>query len=142
MRGWRANTQYAREHGRGWAVAALALGVLLALLAVMALSISSYGQGMQSGSQAGFYYTGLLLSGYLAAHRLHGVWRSREAALVYLMRPAAVFEKWLLAALLALLVWPLIYSAVGEVLIPGVQNAGDIEKTDGCRQAAALAEKI
>ena len=100
--------QYAREHGRGWAVAALALGVLLALLAVMALSIGSYGQGMQSGSQAGFYYTGLLLSGYLAAHRLHGVWRSREAALVYLMRPAAVFEKWLLAALLALLVWPLI----------------------------------
>ena len=104
--------QYAREHGRGWAVAALALGVLLALLAVMVLSIGSYGQGMQSGSQAGFYYTGLLLSGYLAAHRLHGVWRSREAALVYLMRPAAVFEKWLLAALLALLVWPLIYSVV------------------------------
>ena len=30
----------------------------------------------------------------------------------------------------------------GEVLIPGVLNAGDIEKTDGCRQAAALAEKI
>ena len=108
--------QYAREHGRGWAVAALALGVLLALLAVMALSISSYGHGMQSGSQAGFYYTGLLLSGYLAAHRLHGVWRSREAALVYLMRPAAVFEKWLLAALLALLVWPLIYSAVFAVV--------------------------
>lgn len=108
--------QYAREHGRGWAVAALALGVLLALLAVMALSISSYGHGMQSGPQVGFYYTGLLLSGYLAAHRLHGVWRSREAALVYLMRPAAVFEKWLLAALLALLVWPLIYSAVFAVV--------------------------
>lgn len=31
---------------------------------------------------------------------------------------------------------------VGEVLIPGVQNAGDIERTDGCKQAAALAEKI
>ena len=30
----------------------------------------------------------------------------------------------------------------GEVLIPGVLNAGDIEKTDGCQQAAALAEKI
>lgn len=38
----------------------------------------------------------------------------------------------------ALLKWHM----VGEVLIPGVQNAGDIEKTDGCRQAAALAEKI
>lgn len=38
----------------------------------------------------------------------------------------------------ALLKWHM----VGEVLIPGVLNAGDIEKTDGCQQAAALADKI
>lgn len=31
---------------------------------------------------------------------------------------------------------------VGEVLIPGVLNTGDIEKADGCQQAAALADKI
>ncbi|MCH5324227.1 MAG: flavodoxin family protein [Eubacterium sp.] len=31
---------------------------------------------------------------------------------------------------------------VGEVLIPGVLNAGDIDKTDGCKKAAELAEKI
>ena len=31
---------------------------------------------------------------------------------------------------------------VGEVLIPGVLNAGDIEKTDGAAQAAALAGRI
>jgi len=31
---------------------------------------------------------------------------------------------------------------VGEVLIPGVLNPGDIEKTDGCQQAATLADKI
>ena len=30
----------------------------------------------------------------------------------------------------------------GEVLVPGVLNVGDIEKTDGCRQASALAEKL
>ena len=30
----------------------------------------------------------------------------------------------------------------GITLIPGVLNTGDIEKTDGCQQAAALAEKI
>lgn len=34
------------------------------------------------------------------------------------------------------------WKMVGEVLIPGVLNAGDIEKTDGCQQAVALAEKI
>jgi len=38
----------------------------------------------------------------------------------------------------ALLGWEM----AGEVLIPGVLNVGDIDKTDGCRQAAALAEKL
>ncbi len=38
----------------------------------------------------------------------------------------------------ALLKWEM----VGEVLIPGVLNAGDIEKTDGCKKAAELAEAI
>ena len=38
----------------------------------------------------------------------------------------------------ALLKWTM----VGEVLIPGVLNVGDIEKTDGCAQAAALAGKF
>lgn len=38
----------------------------------------------------------------------------------------------------ALLKWEM----AGEVLIPGVLNIGDIEKTDGCKQAALLADKI
>lgn len=38
----------------------------------------------------------------------------------------------------ALMKWTL----VGEVLVPGVLRAGDVEKTDGCAQAAALAERF
>ena len=38
----------------------------------------------------------------------------------------------------ALLKWKM----VGEVLIPGVLNVGDIDKTDGCKKAAALADAI
>lgn len=38
----------------------------------------------------------------------------------------------------ALLQWEI----AGEVLVPGVLNEGDIEKTDGYAQAAALAEKF
>ena len=34
------------------------------------------------------------------------------------------------------------WKIVGEVLIPGVLNVGDIEKTDGCEKAAALADAI
>lgn len=38
----------------------------------------------------------------------------------------------------ALLKWKM----VGEVMIPSVLNTGDIENTDGCKQAADLAEKF
>ena len=34
------------------------------------------------------------------------------------------------------------WNMVGEVLVPGVLEAGAIDKTDGCKQAAALAEKF
>ena len=34
------------------------------------------------------------------------------------------------------------WTMVGEVLVPGVLEAGAIEKTDGCAQAAALADKF
>ena len=34
------------------------------------------------------------------------------------------------------------WKMVGEVLIPGVLNVGDIDKTDGCKKAAALADAI
>ncbi len=34
------------------------------------------------------------------------------------------------------------WKMAGEVLIPGVLNTGDIDNTDGCKQAAALADKI
>ena len=34
------------------------------------------------------------------------------------------------------------WKMVGEVLIPGVLNAGDIDKTEGCKKAADLADAI
>ena len=39
---------------------------------------------------------------------------------------------------IALLKW----KSIGEVLVPGVYSVGDIDKTDGCKQAAALADKL
>lgn len=34
------------------------------------------------------------------------------------------------------------WKSVGQVLVPGVLNKGDIDSTDGCVRAAALAEKF
>ena len=39
---------------------------------------------------------------------------------------------------IALLKW----KSIGEVLVPNVLNVGDIDKTDGCQKASALAVKI
>ncbi|MDE7439121.1 MAG: flavodoxin family protein [Clostridia bacterium] len=39
---------------------------------------------------------------------------------------------------IALLKW----KSIGEVLVPGVFHVGDIDKTDGCKKAAALADKL
>ena len=40
--------------------------------------------------------------------------------------------------MIALLGW----ESVGEVLVPGVLNKGDIDRTDGCKRAAELAKSI
>lgn len=34
------------------------------------------------------------------------------------------------------------WKMVGEVLIPGVLNIGDIDKTNGCKKGCELAEKF
>ena len=34
------------------------------------------------------------------------------------------------------------WKMVGEVLVPGVLNPGDVDKTDGCKRAAELADAI
>ena len=34
------------------------------------------------------------------------------------------------------------WDCIGEVLVTGVGNPGDVEKTDGCKRAAALAELL
>ena len=34
------------------------------------------------------------------------------------------------------------WKMVGEVLVPGVRNPGDVDKTDGCKRAAELADAI
>jgi hypothetical protein len=100
-----------QEQRRAWAMFTLVLTVLLALMAGFALG-SSQGLGLMTEPQAYVYVGGLLLSGYLFAHQLLGVWRSREASLMYLMRPASTFEKWLLSVLTLLVLYPLAYTAV------------------------------
>ena len=54
------------------------------------------------------------------------------------LKPGEIVEASGMERMCALNKWKM----VGEVLIPGVLNAGDIDKTDGCKKAAALADVI
>ena len=99
-----------QEQGRRWAAFTLVLAVLLMLAAGLALAADA--RALVTGAQMPVYVAGLLLSSYVFAHLTLGAWRTREASLVYLMRPASTFEKWLLMALTLLVAYPLLYSAV------------------------------
>ena len=122
-----------QEQGRAWGMFALVLAVLLVLVA--GLMLSGDGRGAATGVQVPVYLAGLLLSGYLFAHQVLGVWRSREASLLYLMRPASTFEKWLLSALTLLVLYPLLYTAVFAAVNA---VAGEL----GYRMALAAAQKM
>ena len=112
-----------QEQRRAWGMFALVLAVLLALLAAILLS-DGKGQGVQTGAQVVVYILGMYLAGYLFAHQVFGAWRSREAALVYLMRPASTFEKWLLSALTLLVLFPLMYTAVFVLVYAAAGEVG------------------
>lgn len=70
--------------------------------------------------QAGLYFGGLLLFGPIFAAQHFGPMRRREHALQVLMQPASVTEKWALAALTILIMFPLCYTLWFSVLVSPV----------------------
>lgn len=106
-----ARVQWA-ERWRGWAGFALAGALLYALLLALAVGNNHSHNALQTSGQAELYAAGLLLSGPVFAGLYFQGLRQPGAALLLLMRPASVFEKWLLAALTLLLAYPLAYTLV------------------------------
>ena len=130
-----------QEQGRGWCMFALVLAVLLLLMGGVALS-TGHGGGVMTGEQSVVYLAGLLLSGYLFAHQVLGVWRSREASLQYMMRPASTFEKWLLTALSLLLFYPLLYTAVFVAIYSVVGEVAYRTALAAAQASARAAESV
>ena len=99
------------ERRREWA---WFLGVVVALHLVTILIMVSGENGYRSLSlsgQAGLYWAGLMLTAPLFAARYFLPLSRRDAALTILMRPASNLEKFLLALLVATVLYPLVYSA-------------------------------
>jgi len=89
----------------------LVVGILYVVVLLFMLALSS-GREFQTWTQQLFYFWGLLLTGFVFAARYFDAMTRRESALLMLMRPASVFEKWLLCMLVVGVLYPLGYSVL------------------------------
>ena len=97
-----------RRHYLGYL---LVLAILYAVLLLLTLGVSSF-KAFDAEVQAAFYFSGLFLTGYVFAGRYFDGIAQRESALLILMRPASVLEKWALCVLVVGVLYPLAYSAL------------------------------
>jgi hypothetical protein len=108
-----ARAQFA-EQWRPWAW--YLAGVVLIGVAVAIIQAVDGLRDFQTSTQEGLYYSGLFLFAPIFAGRYFLAMSTRASALLSLMRPASAFEKWLLAVLVVVLLWPLVYTLVFYVV--------------------------
>jgi len=112
---WHRFALLARAHGaeqyRQYLAHMLVTGLLYAVLLLFALGVSRL-SAFETGTQSGFYFWGLYLTGFVFAGRYFDAMARRESALLALMRPASVLEKWLLCLLVVAVAYPLAYTVL------------------------------
>ncbi|MFN9725903.1 hypothetical protein [Acidovorax sp.] len=97
------------EHARQYLGHLAVTGVLYGVLLLFTLSVSR-GTVFTTGGQSAYYFWGLYLTGFVFAGRYFDGMARRESALLTLMRPASVLEKWLLCVVVVAVVYPLCYT--------------------------------
>src|SRR4249919_1079614 len=88
-------------------------GIGMIVQFVLVLIILSMPRGYTSlttDGQGTIYFCGLFLTAPIFAGRYFQAMARRESALVLMMRPASIFEKWLLAIIVIALLYPLVYT--------------------------------
>lgn len=103
-----ARAQWA-EQGRQYLAHLLVTGILYGVLLVFALGVAR-SSAFTTGAQSGYYFWGLYLTGFVFAGRYFEGMARRESALLSLMRPASVLEKWLLCVLVVAVAYPLCFT--------------------------------
>ncbi|MFN7855323.1 MAG: hypothetical protein ACK5OA_01855 [Acidovorax sp.] len=97
------------EHLRQYLGHMAVTGVLYGVLLIFTLSLSR-GWAFSTGGQSAFYFWGLYLTGFVFAGRYFEGMAQRESALLALMRPASILEKWLLCVVVVAVAYPLCYT--------------------------------
>ena len=103
------------EQRRSYALFWLTVASLHALLMLIWL-VADHGKGGRTDAQAFVFWCGFIASGAVFAGLYFSALRKPGAALILLTRPAALLEKWLLAVLFVLIIWPLAYTISASVI--------------------------
>ncbi len=108
------------EHRRGWLwFFAIGIGVQFCVWLLVTTG-GSHAERYDEGMQMVVFVCGYLLSSLLFAGRYYTALSRTESALTLLMRPAAAFEKTLLAILMVAVLYPLAYTLAFQVCnLPG-----------------------
>lgn len=101
--------QEQRRHYLTWLAVTTVLAVLVLFLWFSGM-YADRSTRLTTGAQGALYFSGLLLFGPVLAAQHFGPMRRPEQALLVLMRPATVTEKWGVAALMYVLLFPLVYT--------------------------------
>lgn len=107
-----------------WFAAALAMLDLIFMAIFFSTDRHTLLRQFQYAGQAQWYLSGLFFSGIIFAGRYFKYLLDPGASLIALMRPASVFEKWLMAFLVISVFYPLAYTLLYMLLnYPAVQVA-------------------
>lgn len=98
-----------------WLAHAWFLGIGVMVHFVVTLIVLSGRPSYSTEAQMVLFVTGLLLTAPLFAARCFQGLARPESALLFLMRPASGFEKWLLAFLMVMVFYPLAYALAFQV---------------------------
>lgn len=100
----------------------LGTGVMLHFIVVLLmLNMDNGFRSFQASEQGGLYYTGLFILTPIFAGRYFQKMSNRQTALLQLMRPASLFEKWLLALIVVALLYPVAYTLAFYICdLPGL----------------------
>ncbi|MGH8110028.1 MAG: hypothetical protein ACREO1_15075 [Arenimonas sp.] len=89
----------------------IGIGVMIHFVVLLIIFMGDHGYtNLSTAGQQAIYYAGLFLTAPIFAARYFQLMAKKESALLILMRPASIFEKWLLAFIVVALLYPAVYT--------------------------------
>lgn len=96
-----------KKRQTGWFIAVIAM---IYFLLVVLIIVDEHVYTLEA--QMFFYFVGLLTTGFIFSVRYFSDFSQQNSALIAIMQPASNFEKWLLAVITVVVIYPVIYTVI------------------------------